>query len=93
MNAWSKLANGNSRPPTSFRCLFVQRGQHGLARDPRFRPPKPVVQPRHEVVHVVAARGGAPFGVVLQQLDIEPVETAGPRPRISDELIPTQQLD
>src|SRR6185437_9825109 len=33
-------------------------------------------QPRHEVVHVVAARGGAPIGVVLQKLDIEPVHAA-----------------
>ena len=31
-------------------------------------------QPRHEVVHVVAALRPAPFGVVLQELDIEPVE-------------------
>jgi hypothetical protein len=29
------------------------------------------------MVHVVAARGRAPFGVVLQQLDIEPVQPAG----------------
>jgi hypothetical protein len=29
------------------------------------------------MVHVVAARGGAPFGIVLQQLDIEPVQPAG----------------
>ena len=34
-------------------------------------------QPRHEVVHVVAALGRAPFGVVLQQFDVEPVEAAG----------------
>ena len=34
-------------------------------------------QPRHEVVHVVAALGRAPFGVVLQKLDIEPVQAAG----------------
>ena len=34
-------------------------------------------QPRHEVVHVMAARGGAPVGVVRDQLDIEPVEAAG----------------
>jgi hypothetical protein len=34
-------------------------------------------QPCHEVVHVVAALGCAPFGVVLQQFDIEPVEAAG----------------
>ena len=34
-------------------------------------------QPRHEMVHVVAALGRAPFGVVLQQLDIEPVQAAG----------------
>ena len=34
-------------------------------------------QPRHEVVHVVAALGRAPFGIVLQQLDIEPVQAAG----------------
>jgi hypothetical protein len=34
-------------------------------------------QPRHEVVHVMAARLGAPFGVVLQQFDIEPVQAAG----------------
>ena len=34
-------------------------------------------QPRHEVVHVGAALGRAPFGVVLQQLDIEPVQAAG----------------
>ena len=34
-------------------------------------------QPRHEVVHVVAALGRAPFGVVLQQLDVEPVQAAG----------------
>ena len=34
-------------------------------------------QPRHEVVHVVAALCRAPIGVVLQQLDIEPVQAAG----------------
>ena len=34
-------------------------------------------QPRHEMVHVVAALGGAPIGIVLQQLDIEPVQAAG----------------
>ena len=34
-------------------------------------------QPRHEVIHVVAALGRAPCGVVLQKLDIEPVQAAG----------------
>ena len=34
-------------------------------------------QPRHEVVHVVAFVRAAPVGVVLDQLDIEPVEAAG----------------
>ena len=34
-------------------------------------------QPRPEVVHVVAARLGAPFGVVLQQFDIQPVQATG----------------
>ena len=34
-------------------------------------------QPRHEVIHVVAALGRAPLGVVLQKLDIEPVQAAG----------------
>ncbi len=34
-------------------------------------------QPRHEMIHVVAALGRAPFGVVLQKLDIEPVQAAG----------------
>lgn len=34
-------------------------------------------QPRHEVVHVMAAVGSAPVRVVLDQLDIEPVEAAG----------------
>ena len=34
-------------------------------------------QPRHEVIHVVAALGRAPRGVVLQKLDIEPVQAAG----------------
>ena len=34
-------------------------------------------QPRHEVVHVVAALGRAPFGIVFQKLDIEPVQAAG----------------
>jgi hypothetical protein len=34
-------------------------------------------QPRHKVVHVVAATGGSPFRVVLQKLDIKPVQTAG----------------
>jgi hypothetical protein len=34
-------------------------------------------QPRHEMVHVMAARDGAPFGIVPQQLDIEPVQPAG----------------
>ena len=33
-------------------------------------------QPRHEMVHVVAALGGSPFGVVFQKLDIEPVQAA-----------------
>ena len=34
-------------------------------------------QPRHEVVHVVAALGRAPIGVVLQKFDVEAVEAAG----------------
>ena len=34
-------------------------------------------QPRQEVVHVVAAVGGTPCGIVLQQLDIEAVHAAG----------------
>ena len=34
-------------------------------------------QPRHEMVHVMAALGGSPFGVVFQKLDIEPVQAAG----------------
>jgi hypothetical protein len=34
-------------------------------------------KPRHEVIHVVAAHGGAPFGVVFQKFDIEPVQAAG----------------
>ncbi len=34
-------------------------------------------QPRHEVIHVMAALGFAPVGVVLQKLDIEPIEAAG----------------
>ena len=34
-------------------------------------------QPGHEVVHVRAALGRAPVGVVLQQLDVEPVQPAG----------------
>jgi hypothetical protein len=34
-------------------------------------------EPRHEVIHVVAALGPAPLGVVLQQLDIKPVQAAG----------------
>ena len=34
-------------------------------------------QPRHEVIHVVAALGRAPIGVVLQKFDIEPVQAAG----------------
>ena len=38
-------------------------------------------QPRHEVVHVVAALGLAPIGVVLQEFDVEPVKAAG-RPDI-----------
>ena len=29
------------------------------------------------MIHVVAALGGAPFGVVLQKLDVEPVQAAG----------------
>ena len=29
------------------------------------------------MIHVVAALRGAPFGVVLQQLDIEPVQATG----------------
>jgi hypothetical protein len=29
------------------------------------------------VIHVVAAHGGAPFGVVFQKFDIEPVQAAG----------------
>jgi hypothetical protein len=33
-------------------------------------------QPCHEVVHVVAALGGSPFGVVFQQLDIKSVQPA-----------------
>src|SRR3546814_12918229 len=34
-------------------------------------------QPRHEMVHFRAAFGRAPFGIILRQLDIKPVEPAG----------------
>ena len=34
-------------------------------------------QARHEVIQVFAAFLGGPLGVVLEQLDVEPVETAG----------------
>ena len=34
-------------------------------------------QPGHEVVHLLAASGGVPCRVFLQQLDVEPVEPAG----------------
>lgn len=34
-------------------------------------------QPRHEMVHVVAFVGATPVGIVLDQLDIEPVKAAG----------------
>src|SRR6476620_11199234 len=34
-------------------------------------------QPRHEMVHVWAAIGRAPLGIVLQKLDIKPVQAAG----------------
>ena len=34
-------------------------------------------QPRHEVVHVVAARAVPHSGLSFRQLDIEPVQTAG----------------
>ncbi len=34
-------------------------------------------EPRHEVIHVVAARGRAPFGIVFQKFDIKPVQAAG----------------
>ena len=47
-------------------------------------------QPRHEVVHVVAALGRAPIGVVLQKFDIEPVQPAG-RPDVEGVL--TDLLD
>ena len=33
-------------------------------------------QPRHEMVHVMAAVCGSPIGVIFQKLDIEPVESA-----------------
>ena len=32
-------------------------------------------QPRHEVVHIVAAFSSAPFGIILEQLNIEAVQT------------------
>jgi hypothetical protein len=35
-------------------------------------------EPRHEVVHVVAALRLAPVGIVLQQFDIETIEAAIP---------------
>jgi hypothetical protein len=34
-------------------------------------------EPRHEVVHVVAALDRAPFGIVLQQPDIKPIQATG----------------
>ena len=34
-------------------------------------------QPRHEVIHVMAAFGRAPLGIVLQKLDIKPIQAAG----------------
>jgi hypothetical protein len=33
--------------------------------------------PRHKVIHIVATRGRTPFGIVLEQLDIQTVEAAG----------------
>ena len=38
---------------------------------------KQKISRRHEMVHVMAAGDGAPFGIVPQQLDIEPVQPAG----------------
>ena len=37
-------------------------------------------EPRHEVIHIVAAGFGPPFRVLAQQLDVDLVEAAG-RPR------------
>ena len=74
----------NSAPITSWVLdkfarahLLDGRGeQTGAVEDAGVLGEKAEDQPRHKMVHVVAARGGAPFGIVLQQLDIEPVQPA-----------------
>ena len=53
-------------------------GEEGFLReDPGILGKEAEDQPGHELVHLMAARGGAPVGVVPQQFDIKPVQTAG----------------
>ena len=57
--------------------LFDRRGeQAGAVEDVGVLGKEAEDQPRHQMVHVMAALDGSPLGVVLQQFDIEAVETA-----------------
>ena len=48
--------------------------QAGAVEDVGILREKAEDQPRHKMVHIRSALGGRPFGIVLQQLDIELVE-------------------
>src|SRR5262245_13573234 len=60
------------------RAYSLVRGgeQAGPLEDIGFLSEEAEDQPCHETVHVLAALGGSPFGVVLQQLDVELVQAA-----------------
>jgi hypothetical protein len=61
------------------RAHLLDRGgeQAGAVEDAGVLGEEAEDEPRHEVLHVVAALDRAPFGIVLQQPDIEPVQPAG----------------
>lgn len=57
-------------------------GEQALAdEDVRVFGKKAEDEPCHEVIHVMAALGPAPIGVVLQKFDVQSVQAAG-RPNV-----------
>ena len=57
-------------------CSTVSVNRPVAVEDARVLSEETEDEPRHEMVHVVAALARPPLGVVLQQLDVEPVQAA-----------------
>src|SRR6185437_16759337 len=69
------------------RAHLLDRGREKIVSDEDVRSlgKETEDQSRHEMVHVVPALGGSPFGVVFKKLDIEPIQAAG-RPDVKSVL-------